>query len=113
MDYKIIILSHFRKQLKPYFKKYRSLKGAIVKELEIFDKNKNVCLGNNIYKMRLNCDDIARGKSKSFRLILFIVETDNFLVPICIYFKGDKENINKKELNEHLEMILLELELEI
>ncbi|OGF22959.1 hypothetical protein A2Y83_05040 [Candidatus Falkowbacteria bacterium RBG_13_39_14] len=77
--------------------------------MENFDKNKFVHIGNNVYKIRLKCDEIAKGKSKSFRLIIFIVEDDNILVPITIYFKGECESIGKKELNNHLEMILLEL----
>lgn len=109
MGYKTIILPYFRKQLKHYVKKYRSLKETVIGELGSFDKNNAVHVGNNVYKMRLNCSDIPKGKSKSFRLVIFIVETDNFLVPITIYFKGDSENISKKELNDHLEKVLLEL----
>ncbi|MFH1192312.1 MAG: type II toxin-antitoxin system RelE/ParE family toxin [bacterium] len=109
MEYKTIILPYFRKQLKHYIKKYRSLKGAVIKELGGFDKKKAAHIGNNVYKMRLKCDDITKGKSKSFRLIILIIEADNFLVPITLYFKGDSENISKKELNDHLEKILLEL----
>ncbi len=74
-----------------------------------FNKNKCAHIGNNVYKLRVKRDDILKGKSKSFRLIIFIVEAENFLVPITIYFKGDSENITKKELNDHLEIILLEL----
>ena len=37
------------------------------------------------------------------------MELDGFLVPITVYFKGDRENIGKAEINAHLETILKEL----
>jgi len=40
------------------------------------------------------------------------IEADKYLVPVCIYFKGDREDITKKEINDHLEIILFELRME-
>lgn len=108
--YKIIALPHFRKQLKKIAKKYRYLKQAIIKTLENFNKKQGAHIGKNVYKIRLKSKDISRGKSKSFRLIVLIIEVKKYLVPITIYFKGDKANISKKEINYHLELILPELQ---
>lgn len=110
--YQPIILPHFKRQLKRYSKKYRNLKEAVISILEHFDKRQHVHIGSNVYKVRLQTKDIPRGKSKSFRLLVFVVETEKYLVPICIYFKGDQEDITKKEINEHLEVILFELRME-
>ena len=110
--YQTIILPHFQRQLKPYTKKYRNLKEAVIKELEQFLKNKHTPLGGNIYKMRIKSKDLPRGKSKSFRLIVLVVELDKYLVPLTVYFKGGQEDITKKEINNHLETILLELQLQ-
>ena len=104
-----IILPHFYRQLKQLVKKYRHLKAAVIEVLENFDKNKQTHLGQNVFKIRLRTKDISRGKSKSFRLIVLVVESGIYLVPITIYFKGDREDISPKELNIHLESILLEL----
>jgi len=109
--YQPIILPHFKKQLKRYAKKYRHLKEAVISVLEDFNKRQHIHIGRNVYKVRLKTKDIARGKSKSFRMLVFVVEIDKYLVPICIYFKGDREDITKKEINDHLEIILFELRL--
>jgi len=110
--YQPIILPHFKKQLKRYAKKYRHLKEAVISILEDFDKRQHAHIGHNVYKVRVQTKDIPRGKSKSFRMLVLVVETDKYLVPIYLYFKGDQEDITKKEFNDHLEIILFELRME-
>lgn len=110
--YQPVILSYFRRQLEEYSKKYRHLKEAVIETLRSFRKEANPHLGHNVYKVRLKTKDIPRGKSKSFRLLVLIVEMDQYIVPVTLYFKGDQENIPKKELNNHLENILWELRLQ-
>ena len=109
--YRPIVLPHFRKQLKRHLKKYRDLKQAIFVVLENFDKRQADSLGANIYKIRFTTKSLARGKSKSFRLIVLIMEIEKYLIPITFYFKGDKTDITEKEINQHLENILIELDL--
>ena len=109
--YQPIILPHFSRQFKKAAKKYRHLKMAVIEVLENFDKKRHVHLGHNIYKVRLKTKDVPRGKSKSFRLIILIIEIEKFIVPLVIYFKGNRQDISKIEINNHLEMILLELRL--
>ena len=125
--YQPIILPHFKKQLKRYAKKYRHLKEAVIYVLEGFDKRQHTHIGRNVYKLRLKTKDVSRGKSKSFRMLVFLIaelrsshasaeasaiEADKYLIPICLYYKGDREDITKKEINDHLEVIRLELRLE-
>jgi len=110
--YRIIILPHFKRQVKPYTKKYHHLKDALIATLEQFHPDQHTALGNGVYKIRLHSKDIPKGKSKSFRLIVLLVEMDKLLVPITLYFKGDQSNISKKELSDHLEIILFELQTE-
>lgn len=110
--YRIVILPHFKRQAKPYTKKYRHLKDALVKALEQFRPEQHFALGNGVYKVRIQSKDIPKGKSKSFRLIVLLVEVNRLLVPITIYFKGDQATITKQELNEQLELVLFELQTE-
>lgn len=105
----IILLPHFKRGLKPLLKKYPSLKDSLVAALEQFDQNQEVHLGNDLYKLRINAKEIKRGKSKSFRLIVLAINMNGLLVPITVYFKGERENISTAEINRHLEIILLEL----
>ncbi|MFH1657339.1 MAG: hypothetical protein ABH919_02630 [bacterium] len=100
---------HFLRQLKPLIKKYRRLKNDLISVLKNFDKETSIALGNNLYKIRIKNSNIRKGKNKSFRLIVFVWQNKNTLVPIVIYFKGDKENISKKELVYHVSVILNEI----
>jgi hypothetical protein len=107
--YQPVVLPHFTRQLKRHTKKYRHLKEAVIGFLDNFDKRQGAHLGKNVYKLRLQTKDIPRGKSTSFRIIVFVVEFEKYVVPIAIYFKGDQEDITKKEINTHLEVIIWEL----
>jgi len=108
--YQIYFTNHFLKQLKPLVKKYRQLTDDIVKELESFKKDLADPLGHKLYKIRLKCSDLLKGKSKSFRLIIYLWEYKNVLVPVTIYFKGDTDNISQKEIEYHLTMTVDEIE---
>ena len=107
--YQAIILPYFKRQLKPYLKKHRDLKQAVIDVLSSFDARQHDPLGGGIYKIRLKTKSIPKGKNKSFRLIVLVMEVDMFLVPMTVYFKGDAETVSKKELNGHLQNILFEL----
>ena len=103
------LAEHFKKQLKPFLKKYRHLGDDLVSALKIFDKRQASPLGGNVYKLRLKTSDLPKGKSSSFRLIIFLLEHDDLIIPLAIYFKSERKSISLKEINEHLVMILAEL----
>lgn len=105
-----LLLPHFVKRLKKFTKKYRHLKDSLQTTLQNFQKSQAISLGNNVYKLRLSSPDISRGKNKSFRLIIYIIEIRKTIVPVTLFYKGDQSNITKKEINDHLEQILIELE---
>lgn len=107
---RVILTIHFRKQLKPFLKKYRNLAKDIERELCRFDKRQAVALGSYTYKMRLKSRDLPRGKSKSFRLIIFLIEHKSIIAPIAIYFKGEREDIGEDLIKYHLSITIKELE---
>ena len=107
--YEPVVLPHFIRQVRAYAKKYRYLNDAVADTLDDFHKEQHARLRGNMYKVRLRTKDMARGKSSAFRLIVLIVEIKSYVIPVTLYFKGDKVNITKKELNQHMEIILLEL----
>lgn len=109
--YQPLILPHFKKQLKQLSKKYRYLKSEVIAVLESFNRVQHQSLGHNLYKVRIKSKDIKRGKDKSFRLVIFVIEVQKYIVPITVYYKGDRKDITKKEINDHLEIILLEAKL--
>lgn len=107
--YQTIVLGHFKRQLKPYVKKHHDLKDAVIETLEHFDPRQHDHLGGGVYKLRLKIKSLPKGKSKSFRLVILVMESEGCLIPITIYFKSDRGSMSKKEINDHLQQILLEL----
>lgn len=84
--------------LKPYLKKHQSLRDDIIESLRFFDKRLCVSLGVNLYKMRVATGVLSKGKSGSFRMVVYILEFEGVLVPIAFYSKHDRESISKQEL---------------
>lgn len=109
VSYRVIILPHFRRQLKPLVKKYPSLKKDFINTFNKFDTTTSVSLGHNLYKIRLSPKELNKGKSKGLRCIALCIKQDNFLVPVTIYTKSNRANITTKELESHTELILFEL----
>lgn len=77
-----------------------------------FDKRRIFISAAMFIKYGLKQRILSGEKSKSFCMLVFVVETDQYLVPLCVYFKGDREDITKKEINEHLEIIIFEFRME-
>ena len=101
MKYEIFFAEHFKKQLESHRKKYRSIARDVIKVLEEFDKKQAQFLGAQTYKIRVRSSDMARGKSHAFRMVILVLEIENTLAPIIIYFKGDKANVGKEEILYH------------
>lgn len=107
--YKYFIAEHFKKQLKVYLKKHRSLLGDVIEALKTFQKERAIPLGANTYKLRLASSNIPKGKSHAFRMIILVLELDNLIAPIAIYFKGDRADISKQEIVNHANAIRQEI----
>jgi len=43
-------------------------------------------------------------------MILLLVEVDNLIVPLVIYFKGDRGAITRREVRYHTEIVRREME---
>lgn len=108
--YRYLITEHFKKQLKTYLKKYRSLLDDVIGALKTFDKARAIPLGANTYKLLLASSDIAKGKSGAFRMIILVLEQDSIITPLTAYFKGDRADVSKREIMDHAEAIRREIE---
>lgn len=108
MTYEILILPHFRKQLKQYAKKYRALKQDLTESLISFDAEPATHLGRNIYKIRLRSRDSGKGKSGGFRVII-LMRQQRRLIPLTLFAKNERSTMTLAEINSHLEDVLREL----
>ena len=107
--YQPVYTDHFKKRLKKMRKKYPQLKRSIIALVDNFVKNQSISLGGNTYKLRFSTPDIQKGKNKSFRLVILLLEIENLIVPLTVYFKGDTDDISPQEIELHVEAVLSEL----
>lgn len=107
---RVYLSDYFLKQFKPHAKKFRKLQADLTAVLNNFLPELAQPLGRKLYKVRLKASDIPRGKSKSFRVIIFLWQSGEVVVPVTIYFKGDQQNIPEKEIEYHYSRVLQELE---
>ena len=49
---RVIVLRHFKKQLKPLVKKHRTLKDSVIAELHAFNIHRGVSISRDVYKLR-------------------------------------------------------------
>jgi len=63
-----------------------------------------------VWKIRVSSRDLKRGKSGAFRGIYAWTSGERILYPLFIYFKGEKEDISKTEIEALLKKLFLELE---
>ncbi len=101
--YQYIIAKYFKKQLKPYAKKFPGIFLDVIHELTYFNKARAIRLGGNLYKLRLSVTQLKKGKSKSFRLIIYLIENDSLIIPVTIFIKSEKGNMKTKEIKYHVD----------
>lgn len=107
MNYEIIAVPTFKKELKLLAKKYYSLPSDLATLFESLESNpeQGISLGNNCYKIRLAITSKNKGKSGGARLITNFVISEKTVYLLSIYDKSEKENLTNKELIELLKYI--------
>lgn len=100
MNYNIIAVPTFKKELKKLAKKYRSLKTDLAALFDILETNptQGIALGNNCYKIRFTITSKGKGKSGGARVITNFIIHENTVYLISIYDKSEKDNLSDKEL---------------
>ena len=106
MNYEIIAVDEFQKDIKKLFKKYKSIKGDI---LELIDKLEEdysigIDLGYDLYKIRVRNSDIG-GKSGGYRVIYYTKLSNDKIYLLTIFSKTQKENIDLKKLKPIIDKI--------
>ena len=107
MNYEIISLPHFRREIKKLAKKYPSIKDDFTKLLISLQEkpNQGTSIGNNCYKIRMAITSKGKGKSSGSRVITFVKIANKSVYLLSIYDKSNQENISNKELRELLDEI--------
>lgn len=109
MNFSILSIPPFDKQLKRLAKKYPSLKSDFSSLLDSLQTKpeQGTAIGRNCYKIRIAIKSKGKGKSGGARVItnILISETTVYLLPI--YDKSDKESLTDNELGKLLDQIPL------
>lgn len=102
MSFKVLTTSDFKRDAKPLFKKFKSLKAEILDLIASLeeDPTQGTPLGNDCYKIRLAIKSKGKGKSGGARIITCVKVIDGFVYLLTIYSKSEKDNISDKELQE-------------
>ncbi len=107
MNYNVLTIPPFDKQLKRLAKKFPSLKKDFERFIETLAQNphQGTPLGNNCYKIRFAVTSKGKGKSGGARIISNIVVEETSVFLLSIYDKSEKQNITDKELIELLKEV--------
>ena len=105
MNYDIIAVPQFRKELKRLAKKHTSLKTDFSNFLEELknDPTQGISLGKNCYKTRMSISSKNKGKSGGARVITNVLVQKNKIYLLSIYDKSEKGTLSNAELKELLE----------
>jgi mRNA-degrading endonuclease RelE of RelBE toxin-antitoxin system len=107
MNYSVLTIAPFDKDVKRLAKKYPSLKddlALLIKSLKT-QPDQGTPLGKSCFKIRLSISSKGKGKSGGARVItcVLIDETDVYL--LSIYDKADQSDISDKDLLKLLKFV--------
>lgn len=107
MNFEVIAIPRFRRDLKKLAKKYVSLKTEYTDLISILEQKpeQGVTLGNNCFKIRLAIASKSKGKSGGARIIICVKISETTVYLLTIYDKNEKENITNRELQDLLKEI--------
>ena len=100
MNYNVLTIAYFDKQLKRLVKKYPSLKAEYAELIKALreEPQKGIAIGKDCYKIRLAIASKGKGKSGGARVITYFAITERNIFLLSIYDKSEKEDIDDKEL---------------
>lgn len=64
--------------------------------------------GNKVFKTRLENPDANKGKRGGFRVVWYLITSDNKIYPLTIYSKSEQENISDREILYIIKMNIAE-----
>jgi len=115
MSYEIYLPQTFQRCIKRLKKKFPRIKDDFSPLFESLQENPQIGdpipgWNRKVWKIRISSRDLKRGKSGAFRVIYAWTSGERILYPLFVYFKGEKEDVTKAEIEALLKKLLLELE---
>ena len=107
MNYNVLSIPPFDKQLKRLAKRYPSLKQDFALLLESLETEpeQGTRIGKSCFKIRLAIKSKGKGKRGGARVVTNVVVSNDTVYLLAIYDKSDKQNLSDKELKELLKFV--------
>ena len=115
MSYEAYLTETFQKSIRILKKKFRRVKDDLSGILQTLEEAPTIGdpipgWNKEIWKVRAASSDVKNGKRGGFRLI-YLWKSGEFRVYLLVaYYKGDKTDISKKDIDELLKKLNKELE---
>ncbi len=114
MSYEAYLSETFRKCIKILKKKYRRIKNDLYDAIQRLEEDPSIGDAipgwkKEIWKIRVTSSDIKKGRRSGFRLIYLWKEGESRVYLLAVYFKGEKEEISKTEIERLLKNLNKEL----
>ena len=114
MSYEIYLTETFQKSVKVLKKKYRKVKDDMAGTIEALEEDPTIGdpisgWNKEIWKVRTASSDVKKGKRGGFRLIYLWKSGEVTVYLLAAYFKGDKQDVSKKEIEKTLKKLNQEL----
>jgi mRNA-degrading endonuclease RelE of RelBE toxin-antitoxin system len=107
MNFNVLAIPPFDKQIKRLVKKYPSLKNeyaGLISSLEQ-EPMQGTSLGNHCYKIRLAMASKGKGKSGGARVITYVQIVHHTVYLLAIYDKAEQSDIETRDLKNLLKQI--------
>lgn len=107
MNYNVLTVPPFDKQLKRLVKKYPSLKKEYAELIGSLQQHpdQGTAIGNHCYKIRLSMASKGKGKSGGARVITYMQVVHQAVYLLAIYDKSEQADIEDNDLKTLLKQI--------
>lgn len=107
MNFNVLAIPPFDKQLKRLAKKYPSLKKEYAELIDSLEQEplQGTALGNHCYKIRLALASKGKGKSGGARVITYAQIIHHTVYLLAIYDKSEQSDIEANDLKNLLKQI--------
>jgi len=115
MSYEAYLTETFQKSIKILKKKFRRVKDDLFSIIQALEEDPTIGdpipgWNKEIWKVRASSSDVKKGKRGGFRLIYFWKSEEFRVYLLAAYFKGDKTDITKRDIEKLLKKLNQELE---
>ena len=114
MNDEVYLTRTFQKSLKILEKKHPRVKDDLLNTIQALEEDPTIGdpipgWNKEIWKVRTASSDVKKGKRGGFRSIYLWKSGENSVYLLAAYFKGDKADISKKEIENTLKKLTQEL----